>query len=190
MYEEDPPTHPPSDILPASLYLVLQPPPQPLSPPTLSSTLQGGNHPPCSPTPGRAAMLLVLSAQELPFAKTQCACVHSMCIVHAHRAQQIQRWWAGSGRLEGCRLHAMKLIDSCKNRGTQSSAKETQYHTARWVSEPAFVRILVQSGISALPAVGEQRHGKVWENVFYRRTQKYSRHTSAMSNTKIMHLWK
>ena len=59
----------------------------------------------------------------------------------------------------------MKLIDSCKNRGTQSSAKETQYHTARWVGAPAFMRILLQSGISALPAVGEQTHGRVWEDV-------------------------
>lgn len=77
-----------------------------------------------------------------------------LCTLHACRTQQIQRWWAWSGRLEGCRLHAMKLIDSCKNRGTQSSAKETEYRTARWVGAPAFIIIFFQSGFSLQPAVG------------------------------------
>lgn len=115
-----------------------------------------------------------------------------VCTVCARRTQQIQRWWAGGGRLEGCRLHAMKLIDSCKNRGTQSSAKETQYHTARWVGAPAFMRILLQSGISALPAVGEEKHDRVGENVLVcmRTRQTCSGLTSAMGITDMLHLWK
>lgn len=59
-----------------------------------------------------------------------------LCSSHAGRTQQIQHWWAGSGRLEGCRLHAMKLIDSCKSTGTQSSAKETYYCKVSWCSSP------------------------------------------------------
>jgi len=77
----------------------------------------------------------------------------------------------------------MKLIDSCKNRGTQSSVKETQHHTARWAGAPAFMRILLQSGIFALPAAGGKKHGRVWENVLVcmKKQQKYVWLTSAMS---------
>ncbi len=110
--------------------------------PSLSSILPGGKHLPHSPTPARAALRRVLSAWELPSSLLQRGPENMytleakqknnvlVFIVCARRTQQIQHWWAGSGRLEGCRLH-MKLIDSCKNRGTQSSAKETQHHTAR-----------------------------------------------------------
>lgn len=121
------------------------------------------------PNPAGAALRWVFSAQELlslfiqkgggeehenTWAFTKNTMLLFLCTVHACRTQQIQRWWAWSGRLEGCRLHAMKLIDSCKNRGTQSSAKETEYHTARWVGAPAFIIIFFQSGFSLQPAVG------------------------------------
>ena len=177
--------------------------------PSLSSILPGGNHPPLSPTPARAALRWVLSAWELPSllllrgpanmytlepsARKKKNNTHThthnglVCTVCAFRTQQIQQWWAGGGRLEGCRLHAMKLIDSCKNRGTQSSAKETQYHTARWAGAPAFVRILLQSGICALPAAGEKKHGRVWEDVLVcMRQKKYCVITSALSRESQM----
>lgn len=183
MYEEAPPllAFQPPPRLRSVLPTTTLPPSQPLSPPLWVASCQGAStlHA-LLPLPGQLCGGCYLPGSPLSFyywrgpgnmytlepffAKTQCACEHCMCTVHARRTQQIQHLWAGGGRLEGCRLHAMKLIDSCKNRGTQSSAKETQYHTARWVGAPAFMRILLQSGICALPAVGEKKHGRVWEN--------------------------
>lgn len=64
-----------------------------------------------------------------------------------YRTLQIQALWVVGGRLRWCRLHSMKLIDSCKNRGTQSSAKETQECAARWAGAPALIAIFIQRGV-------------------------------------------
>lgn len=203
MYEEAPPSPPsaPPPRLRSGLPTTTPPPLQPLSPPLWVASCQGEStlhtHLPlpgqlCSGCylPGSTPLFYYGGGQETSthLSLLQKKKTHNglVCTVCAFRTQQIQQWWAGGGRLEGCRLHAMKLIDSCKNRGTQSSAKETQYHTARWACAPAFVRILLQSGICALPAAGEKKHGRVWEDVPVCMRKKYSGITSALSRESQM----
>lgn len=172
-------THPPTTRLPAS------------SPPLFSPFLQPHSNPRRLPAseyhhvvgvlaplhaspPGQLSSLFITQGGEegVPGNKhiAQCACA---CV-------QTLRRWAG-GRLDGCRLHAMKLMDSCTRRGTVKRKGDRAPH--RKVSRRRGLRenISLEWNVHARPAEawrgGNRRAGMCWK-----KTQEEStvyRHKSA-----------
>lgn len=98
-------------------------------------------------------------------AQCACACMQTLCR------------WAG-GRLDGCRLHAMKLMDSCTRRGTVKRkgdrAPQRKVSRCRGLRE----NISLEWNVHVRPAEawrgGSRRAGMCWkktqeESTVYRR---------------------